>query len=142
MGPLYGGGGTRYGRGVQAGRNGPGDGAVQLHGRGRWGLPLRRCDPDSAGNLYGTTSAAQRTQGVVYKLDTAGHETVLHSFSGGTDGGDPQAGVIRDSAGNLYGTTQRAALRHGRGVQGDPPANETVLYNFPRPADGIGPSPV
>lgn len=35
----------------------------------------------------------------------AGYETVLYSFSGGADGGFPEAGVIRDSAGNLYGTT-------------------------------------
>jgi hypothetical protein len=31
-------------------------------------------------------------------------ETVLYSFDY-TDGGYPEAGVIRDSAGNLYGTT-------------------------------------
>jgi uncharacterized repeat protein (TIGR03803 family) len=41
----------------------------------------------------------------VYKLDTAGQETVLHSFTGGADGGELSAGLIRDSVGNLYGTT-------------------------------------
>ncbi len=30
---------------------------------------------------------------------------VLHSFTGGTDGGFPKSGVIFDSAGNIYGTT-------------------------------------
>jgi uncharacterized repeat protein (TIGR03803 family) len=30
---------------------------------------------------------------------------VLYSFTGGTDGGSPSAGVVRDSAGNVYGTT-------------------------------------
>jgi hypothetical protein len=39
--------------------------------------------------------------GVLFKLDTAGQENVLHSFTGGTDGADPLAGVIRDPAGNL-----------------------------------------
>lgn len=44
--------------------------------------------------------------GVVYEVDTTGHETVLYSFTGGADGANPQhAGVIRDSAGDLYGTT-------------------------------------
>jgi uncharacterized repeat protein (TIGR03803 family) len=43
--------------------------------------------------------------GVVYRLDAAGHEAVLHGFTGGADGGQPFAGVIRDLAGNLYGTT-------------------------------------
>lgn len=35
-----------------------------------------------------------------YKLDTAGQYTVLYTFTGGVDGGNP-IGVIRDSAGNL-----------------------------------------
>src|SRR5580698_7675807 len=60
---------------------------------------------DSAGNLYGTTEGGGKGYGVVYKLDAAGVETVLYSFTGGADGAFPYAGVIRDSAGNLYGTT-------------------------------------
>ncbi len=60
---------------------------------------------DSAGNLYGTTAyGGAASAGVVYKLDTIGQETVLYSFTGGTDGANPLAGLIRDSAGNLYGT--------------------------------------
>jgi uncharacterized repeat protein (TIGR03803 family) len=31
--------------------------------------------------------------------------TVLYTFTGGTDGGFPNGGLIQDSAGNLYGTT-------------------------------------
>jgi len=30
---------------------------------------------------------------------------VLHSFTGGSDGGRPAADLIADAAGNLYGTT-------------------------------------
>ena len=63
---------------------------------------------DSAGNLYGTTEFANPATGTgnVFKLDPTGKETVLFSFTGGTDGGHPEGGLIRDSAGNLYGTTQ------------------------------------
>jgi uncharacterized repeat protein (TIGR03803 family) len=68
---------------------------------------------DSAGNLYGTTyfggayaNCDGDACGVVYKLDPAGNETVLHSFTGGSDGATPWAGVILDSEGNLYGTAQ------------------------------------
>jgi uncharacterized repeat protein (TIGR03803 family) len=68
---------------------------------------------DAAGNLYGTTifGGAHRNCngdgcGVVFKLGSAGKETVLHSFTGGTDGAIPVAGVILDSRNNLYGTTQ------------------------------------
>ena len=55
--------------------------------------------------------------GVVYKLDRGGHETVLYTFGGGADGGNPYAGVIPDSAGNLYGTTYGGGTNVGRGVQ-------------------------
>jgi hypothetical protein len=68
---------------------------------------------DGAGNLYGT--APQGGQGcsglgcgVVYELRHSGSgwiETVLYSFTGGNDGGDPYGGLIFDAAGNLYGTT-------------------------------------
>jgi uncharacterized repeat protein (TIGR03803 family) len=30
---------------------------------------------------------------------------VLHSFSNGSDGSNPQAGLVPDASGNLYGTT-------------------------------------
>jgi uncharacterized repeat protein (TIGR03803 family) len=99
---------------------------------------------DSAGNLYGTTFAGGNLQGtsgygVVYKLDTAGHQTVLHSFTGGADGAYP-AGVIRDSTGNLYGTTQQGGANCilGCGVvfRLDPAGNETVLYSFTGLSDG------
>jgi uncharacterized repeat protein (TIGR03803 family) len=73
-----------------------------------WGGLLR----DSTGNLYGTTGsggdlACPHTGGcgVVFKLDTTGKETVLHSFTGGADGWYPIAGLLQDSAGNRYGTT-------------------------------------
>lgn len=62
---------------------------------------------DSAGNLYGTTSA---DAGVVFKISTDGSETVLHAFSGTNDGFQPLAGVMMDSAGNLYGTTDAGGM--------------------------------
>src|SRR5208283_1475669 len=89
---------------------------------------------DPAGNLYGTTAIGGTAElGVVFKLDTSGNETVLHSFRRGVDGDQPDlAGVIRDEAGNLYGTT----AFNGAGGQGtvyklDPKGNVTVLYAFP-----------
>lgn len=62
---------------------------------------------DAAGNLYGTTFfGGIRNNGVVFKVDPTGKETVLHSFAGNPDGANPLAGLIRDTAGNLYGVTE------------------------------------
>ena len=74
--------------------------------------------------------------------------TVLYSFTGGADGGDPLAGLVVDSEGNLYGTTSGG----GAGLLGcvfgcgvvfkvDPSGNETVLHNFGEVlTDGAGPA--
>lgn len=63
---------------------------------------------DEAGNLYGTTNVGgAHGRGIIFKIDSAGNETVLYSFcaeSNCTDGSQPSMGsLIRDSAGNLYG---------------------------------------
>jgi uncharacterized repeat protein (TIGR03803 family) len=96
---------------------------------------------DSAGNLYGTTSSGGAAEaGVVFKVDTAGQETVLYSFPGATDGAMPWAGVIRDSAGNLYGTTsQGGTAGAGTVFKIDAAGHETILYTFTGGADGIYP---
>jgi uncharacterized repeat protein (TIGR03803 family) len=119
------------------------------------GYPFGGVIGDSAGNLYGTNSSGGITTGicspfgcgVVFGLDSAGHETVLYSFSGGADGSQPQAGVIRDSVGNLYGTTQFGGITtgicspFGCGVvfKLDSAGHETVLYSFTGGADGSQP---
>jgi uncharacterized repeat protein (TIGR03803 family) len=61
-------------------------------------------------DLYGTTfnggdmSACGGVGcGVVYKVDAAGKETVLHAFTGSADGANPYWGLTADSKGNLYG---------------------------------------
>ena len=68
---------------------------------------------DSEGSLYGTADQGGLDNdgcnggscGVVFKLDTNRKETVLHNFTGRTDGGVPVAGLVMDTSGNLYGTT-------------------------------------
>lgn len=102
------------------------------------GFPYAGVITDSGGNVYGTTYyGGIANAGLVFKVDPNGHETVLYSFSGQTDGGYPYAGLIRDSAGNLYGTA-RSGGRWGRGVvyKLDAGGQETVLYSFTGGADG------
>jgi uncharacterized repeat protein (TIGR03803 family) len=90
---------------------------------------------DSAGNLYGTTrSGGANDQGIVFKLDPTGHETVLYSFCSAAncaDGSDPYAGVIQDSAGNLYGTTYLGGANNvGTLYKVDPAGHEAVIHSF------------
>jgi uncharacterized repeat protein (TIGR03803 family) len=113
-----------------------------------WG-PYAGLIQDPAGDLYGTTSLGGDSNctpgygygcGVVFKLDTAGTETVLHSFSGSPDGANPIAPVIRDKSGNLYGTSSYGASGgYGTVFKIDTAGNFTVLYSFTGDSDGCYP---
>ncbi len=112
---------------------------------------------DNAGILYGTTSsgggdASGRCQaigcGVVFKLEpSTSTYTVLYTFTGAADGGQPLAGLVQDSAGNFYGTTGSGGANvsvcggFGCGVvfKLDPIGTDTVLYTFTGQADGGSP---
>ena len=73
-------------------------------------------------------------------MTPSGHETVLHAFTGGSDGGNRYGGVALDSAGNLYGTTYYGgASNAGVVYKLSPLAQEAVLYNFTGGADGGNP---
>ncbi len=70
---------------------------------------------DTAGNLYGTTSGSGGSYGgTVFELSPpsaaggAWTESVIYSFTGGTDGSYPSGNLAIDKAGSLYGTTQSA----------------------------------
>jgi uncharacterized repeat protein (TIGR03803 family) len=87
---------------------------------------------DGAGNLYGTTSmGGSANAGVVFKVDTNGTETVLHSFTGGQDGVTPIGGLLRDKAGNLYGTTSQGGTSNdGVLFKITPRGKEIILHTF------------
>lgn len=72
----------------------------------------------------------------------------LHAFTGNSDGGNPQDGLIIDPAGNLYGTTYFGGYGGGFGTVFEltPAAGggwtESVLFNFTgengwRPVSGL-----
>jgi len=121
-------------------------------GKSDGAFPAAGVTLDATGNLYGTTCGcglvSDDLYGKVFKLDAAGHETVLHSFTSGEDGASPQAGLLRDAAGNLYGTTYYGGgdgCSDGQGVgcgivfKIDTHGNETVLYRFTGGGDGGAP---
>ena len=99
---------------------------------------------DSAGNFYGTTSlGGAYGNGAVFEVTRSGVESVIYSFTGGSDGTNPAAGVTLDSHGNLYGTTSFGGA-NGVGVvyELSPSGSnwtETVLYSFQGQSDGQNP---
>jgi uncharacterized repeat protein (TIGR03803 family) len=70
----------------------------------------------SDGNFYGTTQfGGTGHSGIVFKLTPEGVETVLYSFTGGSDGAIPRGDLVQGSDGALYGTTFSGGIS-GRGV--------------------------
>ncbi|MCG2841052.1 PEPxxWA-CTERM sorting domain-containing protein [Sandaracinobacter sp. RS1-74] len=100
---------------------------------------------DSIGNLYGTTyQGGTQNGGTVFKLDTSGAHSVLHSFEQNeagfsfSEGRYPFASLTADATGNLYGTTYAGGDRdYGTifrlGADGD---DFTVLHSFTGGAGG------
>ena len=93
--------------------------------------------------LYGTTYfGGTNNLGSVYSVSKNGTETVLYSFGSGSDGANPEAGLVADSSGNLYGTTYYGGT-HNRGTvfKITPQGTESVLYSFcpkyPNCSDGF-----
>ncbi|HXM22466.1 MAG TPA: choice-of-anchor tandem repeat GloVer-containing protein [Terriglobales bacterium] len=104
---------------------------------------------DQSGNLYGTAAfGGTYSQGTVFKLTPGSNGgwaiKVLHSFTGGADGGIPLAALILDQVGNLYGTARQGG-NNGAGVvfklapNQDGSWTESILYSFTGGADGAVP---
>jgi uncharacterized repeat protein (TIGR03803 family) len=115
------------------------------------GSPGSRLTSDGKGNFYGTTYKGGLGFGTVFELSPDGiggwNESVLYSFTGAADGGNPfDSYVTFDSAGNLYGTAYYGgADGHGVVFELSPQGaswSETVLYSFTsgsnsNPVDGL-----
>lgn len=106
---------------------------------------------DSAGNLYGTSvQGGASGGGTVFQLSPSGTgwtHSVLYSFTGGTDGGEPYKGVTLDSDGNLYGTAVTGGGGFCEGGCGvayklthvGATWTQTVIHTFTGGNDGSGP---
>src|SRR5579862_4058313 len=120
------------------------------------GDPISGLAMDASGNLYGTTrlggpGGCGEGCGVVFKLTKNNHSeptySVLHTFAGFPDGGNPFGAPIVDNVGNVYGTTTdggeagcgtvyRLSLTAGGKYK------ETILHSFNRsPANNDGCNP-
>jgi uncharacterized repeat protein (TIGR03803 family) len=106
---------------------------------------------DSAGNLYGTTvQGGTFGGGTVFQLSpsiTGWTHTVLYSFTGSKDGGEPYKGVTLDAQGNLYGTAVTGgagSCEGGCGVvfkltNSGGTWTQSVIHSFTGGNDGSGP---
>jgi uncharacterized repeat protein (TIGR03803 family) len=105
---------------------------------------------DPAGYVYGTTyHGGNFGFGTVFKIDPSGAETVLYSFTGGADGGGPQAALVSDADANRYGPTSYGGdlscaaqypIGCGTIFKVDTSGKETVVHTFiGYPTDGNGP---
>ena len=145
QGNLY--GTTGYGGASDAGvvfKLAPDGAYTVLHtftGGTNGGYPFASLIADSQGNLYGTTGYGGASgAGVVFKLAPDGAYTVLHTFTGGTEGGYPSASLIADSQGNLYGTTGGGGeWSYGVVFKLAPDGTYTVLHAFTG-TDGMNPT--
>jgi uncharacterized repeat protein (TIGR03803 family) len=109
-------------------------------------LPYAGVTRDVAGNLYGTTGygGAIRCEnglgcGVAFRLDPAGTQTVLHTFTAGSDGANPTGRLIRDSQGNLYGTAFAGGSGYGTVFKLTRAGELTALHTF-NGSDGSQPT--
>jgi uncharacterized repeat protein (TIGR03803 family) len=65
------------------------------------------------GNFYGTTSFGGSTSdgpGTAFQMTPDGAVTVLHAFTGGTDGSCPTVALIQADDGSFYGTTSQGGI--------------------------------
>jgi uncharacterized repeat protein (TIGR03803 family) len=77
--------------------------------------------------------------GTVFKITPAGTLTVLHSFDG-TDGANPNAGLVQATDGNFYGVTPGGGANNdGTIFKITPSGTLTTLHSFDY-TDGAGPS--
>jgi uncharacterized repeat protein (TIGR03803 family) len=97
----------------------------------------------SDGYFYGTTQSGGTNGGfgAVFKISPNGALTTLYSFTGGSDGGLPEAGLVQGSDGNFYGTTEGGGTNGGGGTVFKISANGalTSLYSFTGGNDGADP---
>jgi uncharacterized repeat protein (TIGR03803 family) len=93
------------------------------------------------GNLYGTTYPGYSNVlfGTVYKITPQGTFTTVYSFTGTTDGGNPNQ-LVAVSDGNLYGTTQFGGTntyQQGTAFRITLSGSLTTLYSFGAPSDAL-----
>jgi uncharacterized repeat protein (TIGR03803 family) len=97
----------------------PGGALTTLHtfvGNPDGGRPVGGLTQGLDGNFYGTTLlGGSNSNGTFYQVTPSGTLTILHSFTGSTDGAQPSSSIVQAADGNFYGTTN-AGTTNGNGT--------------------------
>jgi uncharacterized repeat protein (TIGR03803 family) len=119
----------------------------RFHGSGDGGNPVSVV-LDPAGNLYGVTDSGGDLKcsvvftsgcGTIFKVDTAGKFSVLHTFRPNPVTNPMYNNLFLDSKGNIYGSNQENAFSEaGFLFELDTTGKYTVLYTFSDVSDGRG----
>jgi uncharacterized repeat protein (TIGR03803 family) len=95
---------------------------------------------DQAGNLYGATAAGGSYYfGTLFTINTVDDESVLYSFTGGTDGAYPYSHLLADSSGNLFGTAPQGGCCGVGSIFEFSNGTLTALYGFSAAPNGTNP---
>ena len=94
------------------------------------------------GQLYGSTlEAGSRGRGTIFRIDPDGRFSVLHAFTGGTDGSSLAGPLVQTPDGNLYGATPAGGvLGQGSIFRLSPAGVFSTLYSFTGGMDGFDPA--
>jgi uncharacterized repeat protein (TIGR03803 family) len=79
-------------------------------------------------------------QGTLFSVAPNGAPTVVHTFTGGTDGAIPTGRLTLFTDGNYYGTTASGALGYGTVYRVTPAGQFSTIYSFTGGADGGSPA--
>jgi uncharacterized repeat protein (TIGR03803 family) len=101
-------------------------------GSGDGAVPFSKLTLATDGNFYGLTlEGGANSWGTIFKFTPDGTETVLHSFTGGADGGQPEGSLLEGSDGNFYGTAEFGGMTgNGNIFQVTPGGAVTLLWSF------------
>jgi len=96
---------------------------------------------DAIGNLYATaTEGGSDGYGAILRMSPTDAVTPLYSFTDGSDGANPSAGLVRGPDGNFYGTAyQGGAYSYGSVYRMTPLGVVTPIYAFTDANDGAYP---
>jgi uncharacterized repeat protein (TIGR03803 family) len=110
------------------------------------GVPAGNLLQATNGTFYGTTlHGGPGNFGTIFQLTADGTFSVLYTFTGGADGGEPRSALVQGADANLYGTTSfGGALAYPSGYgtifRIDGAGHLAVLHTFTGGMDGAMPS--